>query len=123
MWDLSQNDGPTANVLMHIIIYSTVYEKKNYICICIGNVGLYIYIGIRAIVKLLQKKKKRCYKGKARAKLGHFLSLSQENMKTRAKLKSEDTRAKLGYFLSLSQENMKTRAKVRTLARRGRCRS
>ena len=29
MWDLSQNDGPTANVLMHIIIYSTVYEKKN----------------------------------------------------------------------------------------------
>ena len=28
MWDLSQNDGPTANVLMHIIIYSTVYEKK-----------------------------------------------------------------------------------------------
>ena len=29
MWDLSQNDGPTANVLMHIIIYSTVHEKKN----------------------------------------------------------------------------------------------
>ena len=29
MWDLSQNDGPTANVLMHIIIYSTIYEKKN----------------------------------------------------------------------------------------------
>ena len=29
MWDLSQNDGPIANVLMHIIIYSTVYEKKN----------------------------------------------------------------------------------------------
>ena len=28
MWDLSQNDGPTANVLMHIIIYSTVYGKK-----------------------------------------------------------------------------------------------
>ena len=28
MWDLSQNDGPTANVLMHIIIYSTIYEKK-----------------------------------------------------------------------------------------------
>ena len=28
MWDLSQNDGPTANVLMHIIIYFTVYEKK-----------------------------------------------------------------------------------------------
>ena len=29
MWDVSQNDGPTANVLMRIIIYSTVYEKKN----------------------------------------------------------------------------------------------
>ena len=29
IWDLSQNDGPTANVLMHIIIYSIVYEKKN----------------------------------------------------------------------------------------------
>ena len=28
MWDLSQNDGPTANVLMHIIIYSTVSKKK-----------------------------------------------------------------------------------------------
>ena len=28
MWDLSQNDGPTANVLMHIIIYSTIYGKK-----------------------------------------------------------------------------------------------
>ena len=29
MWDLSQNDGSTADVLMHIFIYSTVYEKKN----------------------------------------------------------------------------------------------
>ena len=29
MWELSQNDGPTANVLMQAIIYSTVYEKKN----------------------------------------------------------------------------------------------
>ena len=28
MWDLSQNDGPIANILMHIIIYSIVYEKK-----------------------------------------------------------------------------------------------
>ena len=28
MWDLSQNDGPTVNVLMHIIIYSKVYKKK-----------------------------------------------------------------------------------------------
>ena len=29
--DLSQNDGPIANVFMHIIIYSTVYEKKTYL--------------------------------------------------------------------------------------------
>ena len=29
MWNFSQNDGPTTNVLMHIIIYSIVYEKKN----------------------------------------------------------------------------------------------
>ena len=60
MWDLSQNDGPTANVLMHIIIYSTVYEKinkKKLICIYIGSVGLYIYFGIRATVKLLKKKR------------------------------------------------------------------
>ena len=57
MWDLSQNDGPTANVFMHIIIYSTVYEKKKKgICIRIGSVGLYIYFGIRGTVKLLEKK-------------------------------------------------------------------
>ena len=29
MWNLSQNDEHTANVLMHIIIYYAVYEKKN----------------------------------------------------------------------------------------------
>ena len=29
MSDLSQNDGPITNVFMHIIIYSTVYRKKN----------------------------------------------------------------------------------------------
>ena len=28
IWDLS-HDGPIANVLMHIIIYSIVYGKKN----------------------------------------------------------------------------------------------
>ena len=56
MWDLSQNDGPFANVLMHIIIYSTVYEKKKRICIHIGSAGLYIYFGIRATVKLFEKK-------------------------------------------------------------------
>ena len=59
MWYLPQNDGPTTNVLMHIIIYSTVYEKKC-ICISIGCVGLYIYFGIRATVKLLEKK--GCYR-------------------------------------------------------------
>ena len=50
------NDGLTANVLMHIIIYSTVYEKKKRICIRIGSVGLYIYFGIKATIKLLEKK-------------------------------------------------------------------
>ena len=56
MWELSQNDGPTANVLMQIIIYSAIYEKKKHICIRIGSAGLYIYFGIRATVKLLEKK-------------------------------------------------------------------
>ena len=59
MWDLSQNGGPTANFLMHIIIYSTVYEKKeekNSICIRIGRAGLYIYFGIKATIKLLEIK-------------------------------------------------------------------
>ena len=55
MWDLSQNNGSTANVLMHIIIYYIVYEKKS-ICICIGSARLYIYFGIKPIVKLLEKK-------------------------------------------------------------------
>ena len=55
MWDLSQNDGSTANVLMHIIIYSIVYKKKR-ICIRISSTGLYIYFGIRATVKLLENK-------------------------------------------------------------------
>ena len=59
MWDLSQNDGPTANVLMHIIIYSTVYKKKR-ICIRIGSAVLYNYFGIRATIKFLLKKK-GCY--------------------------------------------------------------
>ena len=40
MWDLSQNDGPTPNVLMYIIIYSTVYKKKC-ICIHIGSARCY----------------------------------------------------------------------------------
>ena len=35
------NDGPTANVLIHIIIYSTLYKKKC-ICIHIGSAGVYI---------------------------------------------------------------------------------
>ena len=63
MWDLSQNDGFTANVLMHIIIYFTVYEKKEKenICICIGSAGLYIYFSIRVTIKLLEKK--GCYNG------------------------------------------------------------
>ena len=57
MWDLSQNDGPTANVLMHIIIYSTLYEKKNVFVFV--SIALYFtfYFGIRATVKLLEKKR------------------------------------------------------------------
>ena len=55
MWDLSQNDRSTANVLMHIIINSTVYKKKC-ICIFIGSTVLYIYFCIIATVKLLEKK-------------------------------------------------------------------
>ena len=57
MWDLSQNYGPTVNVLMHIIIYSIVYEKKR-ICIRIGSAGFCIYFGISATVKLLEKNTK-----------------------------------------------------------------
>ena len=42
---------------MHIIIYSTICEKKNkQIFIHIGSVGLYIYFGIRATVELLENK-------------------------------------------------------------------
>ena len=50
MWDLSQNDGPTTNVLIHIIIYFTVYKK--HICILIGNLGKGVtyYFGIRTQV-------------------------------------------------------------------------
>ena len=59
MLDLTQNDGPIVNFLMHIIIYSTVYDKKKCICIRIGSFGLYIYFGIRVTVKLLEKK--GCY--------------------------------------------------------------
>ena len=55
MWDLSQKDGPTINVLMHIIIYSILYEKKR-ICNRVGSAGLYIYFAIRATIKLLEKK-------------------------------------------------------------------
>ena len=54
MWELSQNDGHAANVLMHII-YILQYTKKKRICIRIGSVGIYIYFGIRSIVKLLEK--------------------------------------------------------------------
>ena len=59
MWDLSQNDGPIANVLMHSIIYSIIYGKKS-VCIRIDCAGLYIYFGIKATVKLLEKN--GCYR-------------------------------------------------------------
>ena len=54
MWDLSQNDGPIANVLMHIIIYSTVYKKNVFVFISVVLEFTY-YFGIRAIVKILEK--------------------------------------------------------------------
>ena len=39
----------------YYIFYSI--QKKKPICICISNAGLYIYFGIKAIVKLLEKKR------------------------------------------------------------------
>ena len=64
MWDLSQNVGPTANVLMHIIIYSTVYKKKKkekrkknvFVFVSIA-LDFTFYFGIRATVKFLEKKR------------------------------------------------------------------
>ena len=52
MWDLSQNDEPTTNVLMHIIIYSTVYKKNVFVFISVALDFTY-YFGIIATVKLL----------------------------------------------------------------------
>ena len=59
MWDLSQNGGPTVNILMHIIIYSTVYEKKNVFVFVSIALDVTFYFDIRATVKLLEKQ--RCY--------------------------------------------------------------
>ena len=36
MWDLSQNDGPTANVFIHIIIYSIVYKKNVFVFVLVA---------------------------------------------------------------------------------------
>ena len=72
MWDLSQNDEPTANVLMHIIIYSTVYEKKKKKRKKRKrkrkNVFVFVSVAldfrfIRATVKLLEKKDVTFYFG------------------------------------------------------------
>ena len=54
MWDLSQNDGSTANVLMHIIIYYTVYIKKNVFVFVLIALDVPFYFDIRATVKLLK---------------------------------------------------------------------
>ena len=56
MWELSQNDGPTANVLMHIIIYSTVYEKK--------NVFVFVLIALDFTFILVSELQLNCYKKK-----------------------------------------------------------
>ena len=44
MWDLSQNDGPTANVLMHIIIYSTVYKKNVFAVVLVALDFTFIWV-------------------------------------------------------------------------------
>ena len=54
---------------MHIIIYSIVYGKKKRICIRIGSARLYIYFGIIATVKLLEKKKGVTYYFGSRAQV------------------------------------------------------
>ena len=51
MWNLSQNDGRAVNVLMHIIIYSTL--KKNVFEFVSVALEFTYYFGIRATVKLL----------------------------------------------------------------------
>ena len=55
MWDLSQNDGPTANVLMRVIIYSIIYKKNVFVFVSVA-LDFTFYFGIRATVKLLEKK-------------------------------------------------------------------
>ena len=63
MWDLSQNDGSSANVLMHIIIYSIVYEKKNvFVFVSVALDFTFILVS-KLLVKLLKKKEKKegCY--------------------------------------------------------------
>ena len=53
-WDLSQSDGPAANVFMHIIIYSTIYEKKNVFVFVSVALEFTYYFDIRATIKLLK---------------------------------------------------------------------
>ena len=48
------NDGPTANVLIHIIIYSTLYKKNVFVFISVALEFTYFF-DIRPIVKLLKR--------------------------------------------------------------------
>ena len=59
MWDLSQNDGPTANVFMHIIIYSTVYEKKEK-----KTVFVFVSVALDFILILVSELQLNCKKKK-----------------------------------------------------------
>ena len=58
MWDLSQNYRPAANVLMHIIIYSIVYKKKN-VFVFISVALDFTFILVSELQ--LNWNKKRCY--------------------------------------------------------------
>ena len=54
MWDLSQNDECFD---AYYYIFYSIQKKKKHICIRIGRAGLYIYFGIKATMKLLEKKR------------------------------------------------------------------
>ena len=57
MWDLFQNDEPTTNVLMHIIIFGSI-QKNIFVFVSVALNFTY-YFSIRATIKLLEKK--GCY--------------------------------------------------------------
>ena len=66
MWDLSQNDGPTANVLMHIIIYSTVYEK---------NIFVFISVALDFTFFFISELQLNCYKKKKEKGVTYYFGI------------------------------------------------